>query len=139
MNDIYRNNLKNREFVTAESLRWSGGPSECGAAPQNFCSEGATIAYGQGANESNDFELKPTQSKPDSSGCFGVIVGCDLYQEWLLLWWWSHYSSHNAIPVAFVDMGMSEEGALWCKERGEYIKLQEIPYQEPPKLKSWET
>lgn len=74
----------------------------------------------------------------DEALVFGVVVGCDLYQEWLLPWWWGHYSTHNLFPVAFVDMGMSQEGISWCKERGIYIKLPQITYQEPHKLSSWE-
>ena len=53
----------------------------------------------------------------------GVVVGCDIKQEWLLPWWWRHYRSHNAYPVAFVDFGMSEEGRAWCQEKGRLIEL----------------
>ena len=56
--DLYRNNLKNRDFDKE--------------APQNSCLERATIALGQGASEDKNFEGKPTQSKTDSSGCFGI-------------------------------------------------------------------
>ena len=55
---LYRNNLKNRDFDKE--------------APQNSCLERATIALGQGASEDKHFEGKPTQSKTDSSGCFGI-------------------------------------------------------------------
>ncbi len=55
---LYRNNLKNREFDKE--------------APQNFCLERATIAERQGASENKNSEVKPTPSKPDSSGCFGI-------------------------------------------------------------------
>ncbi len=68
----------------------------------------------------------------------GIVVGCDRNQEWLLSWWWGHYSAHNSLPVAFVDMGLTEEGITWCKNHGQYINLPEVPYKEPPKLKSWE-
>lgn len=51
----------------------------------------------------------------------GVVVGCDRKQEWLLPWWWSHYSAHNTHPVAFADFGMSDKALAWCKERGECI------------------
>jgi len=57
-NDIYRNNLKNRDFDEE--------------APQNFCSERATIAGRQGASEDENYEVKPTKSKTDSSSCFGI-------------------------------------------------------------------
>ncbi len=57
----------------------------------------------------------------------GIIVGCDQSQEWLLPWWWHHYSTHNAFPVAFVDFGMSERAVAWCDRRGTYLAL-------PPKI-----
>lgn len=53
----------------------------------------------------------------------GILVAADLSQEWLLPWWFAHYRSHNALPVAFVDLGMSFEMKNWCKERGELIAL----------------
>jgi hypothetical protein len=54
----------------------------------------------------------------------GVIVGCDRHQEWLLEWWWSHYTQHNKYPVAFVDLGMSSQAQSWCKSKGHYISLE---------------
>src|ERR1700684_2688365 len=71
---LYRNNLKNREFGKE--------------GPQNFCSERATIAYGQGANENTNSEVNPMDQgspktqrlwsrallKPDSSSCFSISV-----------------------------------------------------------------
>ena len=68
----------------------------------------------------------------------GIVVGCDRFQEWLLPWWWTHYSAKSSYPVAFIDMGMSEEAAAWCKARGPHIKLPAIPYREPTKIQSWE-
>ncbi len=53
----------------------------------------------------------------------GVIVGCDKNQEWLLPFWWSHYSKENNYPVAFFDFGMTKQAADWCKTKGAYIKL----------------
>ena len=53
----------------------------------------------------------------------GVIVGCDLHQQWMLPWWWRHYSTHNSYPVVFMDFGMSEEARSWCKKRGECLSL----------------
>ena len=53
----------------------------------------------------------------------GIIVASDMTQEWLLPWWWSHYSRHNSHPVSFVDFGMSFEMKKWCKERGELLPL----------------
>lgn len=54
----------------------------------------------------------------------GVIVGCDENQQWLLSWWWSHYSKHNQHPVVFVDFGMTEEAKKWCRQKGTLISLQ---------------
>ncbi|MBS0603812.1 MAG: hypothetical protein JSS60_02110 [Verrucomicrobia bacterium] len=54
----------------------------------------------------------------------GIVVATDLNQEWLLSWWWENYRRHNSYPVAFVDMGMSEEIRSWCRQRGELIRLQ---------------
>ncbi len=48
----------------------------------------------------------------------GVVVAADCNQEWLLAWWWKHYSSHNNDPVLFIDFGMSKEGRAWCERRG---------------------
>lgn len=53
----------------------------------------------------------------------GVIVGCDEQQEWILPWWWNHYSTHNHSPVLFVDFGLSTEAAQWCEQRGKVISL----------------
>jgi len=55
---LYRNNLKDREFDKK--------------APQNFCSEQATIAQRQGASENENCEAKPTQTNTDSSSYFGI-------------------------------------------------------------------
>lgn len=56
----------------------------------------------------------------------GIIVGSDLTQEWLLPWWWEHYSCSNTFPVAFVDFGMSFEAKEWCRKKGELIVLPEF-------------
>lgn len=53
----------------------------------------------------------------------GVIVGSDQSQEWLLPWWWSHYTRHNQHPVAFIDFGMTAKMKQWCQERGDLIRL----------------
>jgi len=60
---LYRNNLKN----------WDFGKE----APQNFDSERATIAERQGASENQNSEEKPTQSKTDSSSCFGINLNVE--------------------------------------------------------------
>lgn len=56
----------------------------------------------------------------------GIIVGCDLFQEWILPWWWENYRRHNRYPVAFFDFGLSEKGQQWCLERGELIRLRSL-------------
>lgn len=53
----------------------------------------------------------------------GILVGCDQQQEWLLPWWWKHYSKYNSYPVAFFNFGMSETASAWCREKGQYIDL----------------
>lgn len=53
----------------------------------------------------------------------GILVAADQTQEWLLPWWWNHYRKNNALPVAFVDLGMSFEKKAWCKQRGTLIPL----------------
>lgn len=53
----------------------------------------------------------------------GVIIGCDQNQEWMLEWWWRHYTRHNSYPVAFIDFGMSPEARDWCKKHGTLIIL----------------
>ena len=53
----------------------------------------------------------------------GILVASDITQEWLLPWWWNHYSRTNHLPVAFVDFGMSSEMKAWCKDKGIYIHL----------------
>lgn len=53
----------------------------------------------------------------------GVVVAADQNISWLLPWWWGLYSRHNSYPVAFVDFGLSQKTAGWCKERGDLIPL----------------
>jgi hypothetical protein len=53
----------------------------------------------------------------------GIIVASDRTQEWLLPWWWSHYSRWNSLPVSFVDLGLSPPKKKWCRQRGELISL----------------
>ena len=57
------------------------------------------------------------------SGRKGVLTGCDKNQEWMLKWWWSHYSKHNHFPVSFLDFGMSTSAKIWCKKRGLVIPI----------------
>ncbi len=53
----------------------------------------------------------------------GVLCGSDRHQEWLLPWWWSRYSDHNAHPVTFCYFGMSQEAREWCQERGSVVAI----------------
>jgi hypothetical protein len=48
----------------------------------------------------------------------GVLVGCDAAQEWLLEFWWDHFSRRNSYPVAFADFGMSAAAREFCGDRG---------------------
>lgn len=54
----------------------------------------------------------------------GIIVGSDDTQEWLLPWWWKHYSKTNDHPVTFVDYGMTDEAKEWCRKRGKLVRLE---------------
>lgn len=61
----------------------------------------------------------------------GVMVMCDKDQEWLLPWWERNYHDHNHLPIQFIDIGMTEEGARFCKSHGSYTKMSEL------QLKNW--
>jgi hypothetical protein len=72
----------------------------------------------------------------------GIIVGCDQNQEWLLPWWWEHYSLHNNYPVAFADFGMSPKALAWCQTKGESLMIPEpkVSRKIPPaEKKRWES
>lgn len=70
----------------------------------------------------------------------GVLVATDQYMEWLLPWWWENYSYTNVLPVAFVDLGMSEEKRNWCQSRGEVltVEIQEREEKEVASMEEWE-
>ncbi|MBM3198184.1 MAG: hypothetical protein FJZ58_02875 [Chlamydiae bacterium] len=51
----------------------------------------------------------------------GVIVAASHHIEWMLPWWWYHYTLHNTLPVAFFDLGISSQAKAWCKGRGELL------------------
>jgi hypothetical protein len=53
----------------------------------------------------------------------GVMVGSDRNQEWMLPWWWKHYSKYSFLPVAFADFGMSEKAREWCRNRGQLLSI----------------
>jgi lipopolysaccharide biosynthesis glycosyltransferase len=73
----------------------------------------------------------------------GVIVACDQNLEWLLPWWWFHFSAHNDLPVAFIDFGMSSNAKSWCKNRGllipfkKQVILQKEEYVDIQLLAKW--
>ena len=56
-------------------------------------------------------------------GGSGVLVAGDKEIEWMLPWWWHHYSKHNRYPVVFVDLGMSKTAKAWCRKRGKLLSL----------------
>ena len=53
----------------------------------------------------------------------GVLTGCDENHEWMLKWWWTHYSQSNHFPVTFLDFGMSTSARLWCKRIGTVVPV----------------
>ena len=53
----------------------------------------------------------------------GILIGCDQEVEWMLPWWWSHYSRHNNYSVAFIDFGMSPSAKKWCQTFGHCVSL----------------
>ena len=65
-----------------------------------------------------------------TAATMGIAIGSDSHQEWLLPWWWEHYSRYNNYPVAIFDFGMSSKALAWCKEKGTVLSLSEsIPLQ----------
>ena len=60
----------------------------------------------------------------------GVIVGCDRNQEWLLSWWWDHYSRHNHYPVVFMDFGLSDHARAWCETKGTCLTVPSVELKE---------
>ena len=57
---------------------------------------------------------------------FGIIIGVDKNQEWMLEWWWENYFRHNDYPVLFADFGMSPRGLEFCRSKGEISKRVEL-------------
>jgi len=103
INKIYRNNLKDREFGKK--------------APQNFCSEQATIAQRQGASENENCEAKPTQTKTDktdSSSYFGttrhIFLCCEVgkccSQE-------AGQASWEFLKARLKELNLSEHGGIY--------------------------
>jgi len=53
----------------------------------------------------------------------GILVGANERQEWLLPWWWSHFTKHSRLPVCFADFGLSASMKNWCRERGTLLSI----------------
>lgn len=47
----------------------------------------------------------------------GILTGCDETMEWMLKWFWKHYSLTNTLPVTFLDFGLSKSARMWCEKR----------------------
>ena len=47
----------------------------------------------------------------------GVLTGCDESYEWMLKWFWKHYSKTNTLPITFLDFGISKSARIWCEKR----------------------
>jgi hypothetical protein len=54
----------------------------------------------------------------------GVMVATDKNLEWMLPWWIYHFKKHCDLPIAFVDLGMSEEKKTFCKDHGTLIGIE---------------
>ncbi|MCB1106973.1 MAG: hypothetical protein KDK76_02635 [Chlamydiia bacterium] len=77
----------------------------------------------------------------------GVLTGCNQEQEWMLKWWWNHYSKHNDYPVTFCDFGMSLPAKKWCEKRGNVLtynpqfllkeKSQKAPWANHIAMNTW--
>lgn len=70
----------------------------------------------------------------------GVLVGLDESIEWLLPWFYSRFSNHCALDIAFADFGMSKSARSFCKERGELLFLSPHPTlgKKPEHAAKWE-
>lgn len=58
----------------------------------------------------------------------GVLTGCNEGMEWMLKWFWTHYSATNTLPITFLDFGLSKSARLWCEKRMHVISCP-IPKQ----------
>ena len=65
--------------------------------------------------EFNQVNLQWNASQPAHQD--GVITGCNETMEWMLKWWWKHYSATNDLPVTFLDFGLSKSARMWCEKR----------------------
>lgn len=53
----------------------------------------------------------------------GVLVAANFEQEWMLKWWYNHYTMLNDYPICFADFGMSKSALNWCKTKGLVISI----------------
>jgi len=117
VHDIYRKNLKNREYGKEDS--------------QNLRAEGATIAREQGASEHTNFGEKPTLPETDPSGFFGIArlgllndARTQLFEKGLLL---DHFIEENKKRELLLDQ--CNETILQLQERLDQHPAQ-IAYRE---------
>ena len=68
----------------------------------------------------------------------GVITGVDHHLEWMLPWWWKHYSKHSSYPVVFADFGMSKAAKAFCKERGTLLPIKGSLLKTKASPQQWE-
>lgn len=54
-------------------------------------------------------------------GTSGILTGCNENHEWMLKWWWNHYSKHNNYPVTFCDLGMTPSARTFCASKGNVL------------------
>ncbi len=53
----------------------------------------------------------------------GVLVAANFEQEWMLKWWYNHYTILNDYPICFADFGMSRSALNWCQSKGVVIPV----------------
>ena len=108
--DLIRSRQEGEDEALA-AVHWSG-PGGKGAVRRAW----AAIRGGLASDMRSAFWYDWVEGTPSADR--GVVVGLDEAQEWLLDWWWSNYSSHNDLPVHFVDFGMTGRARAWCAARG---------------------
>jgi hypothetical protein len=64
----------------------------------------------------------------------GVLVATDSTLEWMLPWWVYHYKKQADLPIAFVDLGMSEEKKAFCREHGTLISIDWKEFYSDPSM-----
>jgi len=70
----------------------------------------------------------------------GILTGCDINHEWMLKWWWDHYTKCNDYPVAFCDFGMSKSARMWCETKGTLLTAPKhfLKEMSPSSKANWE-